>query len=89
MSIPILESKRDEEWERMNERVKNYKSIVDNNRKLGQEAFGNEASDRTAEDEREWMERAADKGAELNLWGTCEDVEPLRGRKLFFIVQEG
>lgn len=46
MSIPILESKGDEERERMNERVKNYKSFVDNNRKLGQETFGNEASDR-------------------------------------------
>lgn len=46
MSIPILESKRDEERERMNERVKNYKSFVNNNRKLGQEVLGNEASDR-------------------------------------------
>lgn len=45
MSIPILEGKRDEERERMNERVKSYKSFADNNRKLRQEAFGNEASD--------------------------------------------
>lgn len=46
MSVPILESKKDGEREWMNGRVKNYKSFVDNNRKLGQEAFGNEASDR-------------------------------------------
>lgn len=30
----------------MKKRVKNYKSFVDNNWKLGQEAFLNEASDR-------------------------------------------
>lgn len=44
MSIPILERERDVGQERMNEKVKNYKSFVENNRKLGQEAiaFGNE-----------------------------------------------
>lgn len=48
MSIPILESKRNGDQEWMNEKVKNYKSFVENDRKLGQEAitFGNEASSR-------------------------------------------
>lgn len=46
LSIPILESKRGGQQERMHERVQNYKSFVDNKRKLGQEAFGNEALER-------------------------------------------
>lgn len=47
MSIPILERERDGEQERRNEKVKEYKSFVENNRRLGQEtnAFGNEALD--------------------------------------------
>lgn len=66
MSIPIFEREKDEEQERRNEKVKRYKSFVENNRRLGQEAnaFGNEAfGRRTTKDERERMEGWRDKDA--------------------------
>ena len=60
----LRERERDGEHERRNEKVKWYKSFVENNRRLGQEAhaFGNEAfGRRTTNDERERTEGWRDK----------------------------
>lgn len=64
MSIPIFEREKDGEQERRNYEVKQYKSFVENNRRLG---TGSECihkrsvGRRTTKDERERMEGWRDK----------------------------